>query len=190
MKEEMIYQDQSPNALHLTLIEGNLDKRQFLILGTGTECAFGLRVEAAVIGASHCISFSHPMFQWHEVFACVQAEAPNVVACFTLDELHTMRRPYQQCIVPQVNYLFTVNCVPWLNGERTLQALEAQANTPGIGLTYTFPIKENDCQPKTVVAVSFDEVTQSIAIETAHTYPNADAMVFTSSALQLVRRPT
>src|SRR4029077_2931340 len=69
------YVDQSASGLALNLIEGAVDIGAFTIFRAGSVNRRDITIRAAIIGASHVLSFATPGAMLTEMFAC--ADAPG-----------------------------------------------------------------------------------------------------------------
>lgn len=173
--------DQSPGALRLTVVEGNLDRRQFTLLKGGMFEHEGVRVEATVIGASHILSFETGLFAWHEVFACVEVTS---VPHWTLPQL--LAYPVERQL-PGMRYEFAARLIAAPDGEPAeLQRLIRDADCPetGIGVVQDFPRGTLPVTPKTVIVCNGDD--QGVAVETAHFYPG-EGLVLSRSSLRFTK---
>jgi hypothetical protein len=176
------YIDQHPNALRLTLIEGDLDLTQFNVFATERVELAGIRIEARIIGASHVISFSTESFTLHEVFACVGLRN---VSSWSLDKL--IASPVER-LFPGKKYGFFVRSIPWRDPEPqellelTWEAAEQKSQT-SFGLTQEFPASELSVTPKTVIVGHADDDHGRIVLATAHSYPNSRALVMSRTVL-------
>lgn len=178
------YIDQSAQALCLSLIEGGLDKERFTVIQSGRFAAGDLRIKASIIGSSHLLEFTAGAASFYEVFACMDG----------LDASQTtFHKPLKdiagpvELILHCCRYSFTSEVCGRQEGKAKLKRLEraaalANAGENGVGLAYEFPTERIDA-PKTIVVARFDSGTDNIEIETAHSYPNEDTIVFTKSKI-------
>lgn len=184
MHSDIPYIDQSPEALRLTVTEGDLDRTQFQLLSE-QECVLaGVRISAAVIGASHIVSYDTGTFRLHEIFACVGIEN---VSCWSLAEL--IRTP----IVRQYagyRYKFHAERIQWKDPEpqalmdlvvRTQKPEEAQT----ISLMVDFPSGGSAVIPKTIVLGRATPDGRGVTFTTAHSYPSVRGLVISRSTLLL-----
>lgn len=141
----------------------------------------GLHLSAAVIGASHIITYSTADWQATEVFACVPV---GDLVPWTLDEL--IDSPIRRKLGSS-SYEFTVRRVPWEDPEPAeLVRLVAAARSSDrasdrFGLVQEFPTRDLSVIPKTVI---FGYVEgRRVVIETAHSYPNVRGLVMSRTYL-------
>lgn len=177
------YIDQSPEALCLTLTEGELDRTQFHLLSEQDCELAGVKISAAVIGASHIVSYDTGAFTLHEIFACVGLEE---VSSWSLADLipKPVVRQY-----PGFRYEFRVEKIPWDNPEPsvlpTMVRMAAMLRERGnVGLVVDFPQGELLVTPKTIVLGQELDYGRSIIFTTAHSYPNVRGLVISHSILR------
>lgn len=177
------YIDQSPEALRLTIIEGELDRTQFHLLSEQDCELAGVAVSAAVIGASHVVTYDTGAFKLHEIFACVSLEDGSY---WSFDTLTRTQITYKY---PDYRYEFHIEKIPWDDHEpATIAELERKAAmlraTNGIGLVVDFPRGDLDITPKTIVLGQASEDGREVIFTTAHSYPNVRGLVISHSTLQ------
>ena len=114
MHSDTPYIDQSPEALSLTVTEGALDRTQFHLLSVQDCKLAGVAISAAVIGASHIVTYDTGIFRLHEIFACVGLEN---VSCWSLADL--VRAPVVR-EYPGFTYTFEAEVVAWDDPEPTV----------------------------------------------------------------------
>lgn len=174
-----VFVDQHPEALELTVGQGNLDSSQFHVVMDGFQLITGIQIRMAVIGASHFVVFDAGSFVWHEVFACTQvAGEPSL----PLNELITA--PVERQLTGY-RYEFVTRCVNWQDAEppELTNLINGAMRPQGIGLHVEFPAGDLPAVPKTVVVGYASEDQQGAVIETAHSYPNVKWVVFSRSTL-------
>jgi hypothetical protein len=173
---EVDYVDQSASGLALTVFEGTVDMRQFSVLRAATLHAGPLAVRAAIIGASHVLSFSTPGRTVTEVFACAGARSeatPLVMAPLA----HLMDR--DTCVVlGDVEYRFQTRLGGLADVQRVKTGLARRPRE--IALAFTFPHRTRDDEPpETIVTVR--RAGAGFVAETAHGYRQEGCFVVTSS---------
>lgn len=193
MRHDMVFQDQSANTLQLNIVEGELDTSQFCTVARECmEIGPSIRVEAAIIGASHYVSFHVRGRVLHEVFACVPAKAPNVVGSLRPGQDMSGMLSFRLETQPAFRYTLKSLCVMhWDNDgadelarlERLIQESESQDQC--IGLSFAFPKGNLPEEPKTLVFAQYHPYVNSIYVETAHAYPNEGTIAFTTSEVLL-----
>ena len=189
MVQKLKYIDQSALGLRLDIIEGNLDKEQFNILDKGMLIKSNLILNAAVIGASHILTFSNSHIVFHEVFACKDE-----------DELQTNSRRIFFGSLGKVGdglnldfggyilYMFKSQLFSWADGEFFLTDIEKLARTGDkancLGLIYEFPHEKFEPVAKTIVFAKIKK--QGMDISTVHSYPNEGNIVVTKTVVKSV----
>lgn len=180
MHSDTIYIDQSPDALRLTINEGDLDRSQFQLLSEQNCSLAGITISAAVIGASHIVSYDTGAFRLNEIFACTGLEN---VSAWSLAEL--VKTPIVRQY-PGFCYEFRVERVPWSDPEparltKMVRAASSSRNLEAIRLVVDFPSGGLSVTPKTVVIG--DASKGAIRFTTAHSYPNVRGLVISHSVL-------
>ena len=173
---EVGYVDQSASRLALTVLDGDVDMRQFTVLRAATLHAGPLAVTASIIGASHVLSFSTPERTVTEVFACAGARSeatPLVIAPLA----HLM--DCDTCFVlGEVEYRFQTRLGELADVQRVKANLARGQRE--IGLAFTFPQRTRDEEPpETIVTVRL--AGAGFVAETAHGYRQEGCFVLTSS---------
>ena len=178
---DVTYVDQDPTDLHLCLVRGSFDPAGLTVLQQQSAVLGGLEVTAAIIGASHFVTFgaAHNDMRLTEVFACKRPDRFHIA--YSLDALLT---------TPIRNHLeLGRDHVPWDYLMRTTTSEEYSASPfgqhgvfrPGrdgtgeesIRLVQEFPAAPGSPPALTAVRVGFLWVTSAIVVETLHTYPTA-----------------
>src|SRR5262249_59681601 len=72
-RKSVEYVDQSASGLALNLIDGSVDTGAFTVFRAGTVSRRDVTIRAAIIGASHVLSFATPGAVLTEMFACTDA---------------------------------------------------------------------------------------------------------------------
>lgn len=170
--------DQNPDALRLTLIEGSLDRDQFTQLASSTRTISGIRIDATVIGASHVISASFGVLEFHEVFACVGVPGRESQTVGDLIGAPVKRK------LPGASYEFAARYVPWQDPEPDelveLVALAREHESAQVGIVQEFERGPFLVDPKTVIVIYSDE-NGNVVIETAHSYPESGLVLSRST---------
>ena len=173
------YVDQSASGLALNLLQGAVDIEQFTVLRAGTLDAGPVKVRAAIIGASHVLSFETPELTLTEVFACTDRRAgPNQLFFGRLGRL--LDDETSMTFSDGSAYRFRAFFGDVAEVERLKATL---ANGLGeIGMKFRFPPRDRDgAPPETVVSVRHTPTT--IRAETAHSYRQEGKVVITVSEL-------
>ena len=192
--------DQSASALRLGLLQGEPDIDRFSVLSTSHLTRPWLRVEACVIGASHLIRFDVAGMQpFCEVLACVDlADDPG---CVVSVGLRGLRRGRESSLAGGVVHRCEAKVERGGSARPRLAALEGRieaavgARSAGreIGLRFEFPHRpagtnetpslEPAGPPRTLVWLEVDDSAYEVRAETAHSYPNEDRVVFSTTRL-------
>ena len=209
------YKDQSAGELRLHVVAGWLDVGRFPPLATARLDRNGLYVQASVIGASHVIRIADPQTDARtgrvtEIVACGTLPA-DLSAAFS-GWIEDMSSTVELQLSPRLRYCFAASRTDRRSGLPRFQALEQRiAEDPlsatDLGLDYSFPerrpeppsgalhegaseaLPKTGTAPRTLVCVALDPPARRVTIETAHSYPNEDTIVFSHSAVSFGGRP-
>ena len=183
MHPQIGYTDLHPDALRLTLVEGDLDRDRFHVFADDEVVIAGIRIRATIIGSSHVVTYRTGSFALHEIFAC--EELPDV-SSWTVSQLTCA--PVQRQL-PGVHYEFSISSVAWSDPEPgALAVIAASAQQPvagSLGVIQDFPQGELNVTPKTVIVGNPDITGQRVVIETAHSYPNDCALIMSRTVLRV-----
>ena len=178
---DVTYADQDPADLHLCLVRASFDPAGLTVLQQQSAVLGGLEVTAAIIGASHFVTFRvpHNSVGLTEVLACARPLRFHIT--YSLDALLTT--PVRNHMLPGRDH------VPWDYLMRTTTSEEYSASPfgqhgvfrPGrdgtgeesIRLVQEFPAAPGSPPALTAVRVGFLGAASAIVVETLHTYPTA-----------------
>jgi hypothetical protein len=142
-----------------------------------------MTIRAAIIGASHVLSFETPGAVLTEILACTDARGGwNRILFGPLGDL--LEATTELTFADGRRYCFKASLV-------TQAALERLRRRTARGprrlrLAFRFPQRpDRTARPETIVAVT--HVHNHIFADTAHCYPDEDKVVITSSELTLAR---
>ncbi|MDB5186609.1 MAG: hypothetical protein JWM07_81 [Candidatus Saccharibacteria bacterium] len=186
MHDASLFTDQSPDDLHLSLIEGELNVEPYNVLWSSTVDICGISVTARVIGASHIISYETENGVLHEMLACVTP--PSDLDSFQL-RLGDAKKHVVERQNAHFSYSFTSNRIPWRNFISPFSYLVGKANSPesgGFGIAYEFPQGDLAAIPMTVIMGKPSLIGEYASIWSAHSYPG-QAVVMSHSAISTVK---
>ena len=183
VSNRMNYSEQSAQDLRLNVIEGEFDLSQFQVFKTEVlRISPEITVRAMIIGKSHAVCFQVADLRLHEVFACGEVSTPRSRAfCGQLREVtDSVRINLDQGFT----YGFLASTKRWPEGSAEIRRMESEsADSGGFCLSYDFPQGSNR-EPATTVVTGFaDEIAASLVIRTAHSYPNEETIIISSSEL-------
>ena len=178
------YVDQSASGLALNLIEGSVDMGAFTIFRAATVNRRDITIRAAIIGASHVLSFATPGTVLTEMFACTDAlGGANRILFGPIGDL--LEATTELTFADGRRYRFNASLAVPAAVERLRR--RATRGRRSLRLSFTFPRRpDRRATPETIVAVKSDR--QHVITETAHCYPDEDKAVITSSELTWGRR--
>ena len=194
-KNHKHYSDNSATALRHSVIEGELDLKQFNILKQSRvdskEPKF--TIHGRIIGASHLLTFDFDSRVFHELFACQENEiSNNEIAAY--GPLGKVSATIQLKLWNRIDYSFQAKLLRYVDAGQWLNEFEQNAAEIGrseewntMGLVFDFPMHESiKIVPKTIVIVNYNETDGQIKITTAHSYPYEQTIVRSESTLQWV----
>ena len=193
------YVDQSASGLALSLIEGAIDIDEFTVFRTGTIGGGDVTVRAAIIGASHVLSFETENAALTEMFACTEARGGTSQILFgMLGDL--LKATTELTFADGRRYRFKASLVSLASPiPAALKRFRGRTSRGGrhIHLAFRFPRRaDRSASPETIVSVryvrsrrAFDHPggpgapANRVLADTAHCYPDERKVVVTSSEL-------
>ena len=178
------YVDQSASGLALNLVDGAVDVGPFTIFRAGTVTRRDITIRAAIIGASHMLSFATPGATLTEMFACTDAlGGANRILFGPLGDL--LEAMTELTFADGRRYRF--NASLGAAAAATRLRTRSTRGRRSLRLTFKFPRRpERRATPETIVVVTSGR--QHVIAETAHCYPDEGKTVITSSELSWGRR--
>jgi hypothetical protein len=178
------YVDQSASGLALNLIEGAMDIGAFTIFQAGTVNRRDITIRAAIIGASHVLSFATPGAVLTEMFACTDAlGGANRILFGPLGDL--LEATTELTFADGRRYKFNASLAAPAAAAR-LRARSTRGRR-ALRLAFQFPRRpDRRATPETIVSVTSGP--QQVITETAHCYPDEEKTVITTSELTWSRR--
>jgi hypothetical protein len=195
------YVDQSASGLALSLIEGALDIDDFTVFRTGVIGGGDVTVRAAIIGASHVLSFETGGAALTEMFACTEARGGASQILFgSLGDL--LKATTELAFADGRRYRFKASLVPLSSPIRAAALKPFRGRAAGgarhIRLAFRFPRRadRSASPPETIVSVRYVRGRRAsdrlggpgthanrVLADTAHCYPDERKVVVTSSEL-------
>jgi hypothetical protein len=173
------YVDQSASGLALNLIDGSVDTGAFTIFRAATVNRRDVTIRAAIIGASHVLSFATPGAVLTEMFACTDAlGGANRILFGPLGDL--LETATELTFADGRRYRFNAS----LAAPSAAARLRARASRGrrSVRLTFKFPRRpDRRATPETIVLVTGSP--RHVVAETAHCYPDEQKAVITTSEL-------
>ncbi len=187
------YKDESARALRLQLCSGEVDRSAFEILRSAKASVNGIEIQASIIGASHLIEYRIGDQVLTEILACQGSD----------DGLwRPGDGPVELELQPGRQYHFEceTRTASESQSELTLLRKPLECSVSQFALSFRFPSQHSSAvQAETLVRVrtwreplglpSRDSLRDRPAaeVQTAHSYPGEGLVVFTRSAVSLVR---
>lgn len=177
------YVDQSASGLALSLVDGPIDIRDLTVFREGSIGGRGVSVRAAIIGASHVLSFETGAAALTEMFACTEARGGTSRVLFgSLGEL--LKAATELTFTDGRRYRFRAGVMSLASTEAVRKRL-APSTTRGsrhLRLAFAFPRRaDGSASPETIVSVRC--LGNRVLARTAHCYPDERKVVLTSSEL-------
>ena len=185
---EVVYKDRSAGDLQLHLFSNLVDPVLFTVVRQGRASVNGMRIDAYILGASHMIRFRAGAGCLSEVLVCsdtVLQTWPG--SCVS----HKPARGPLDLELDNVVYRFNGELLcrgaaESLLGNLKTHVAKARTRTDEIGLSFEFPTEVRLEKPaETLLWVRLGGA--GAEIETVHSYPSEDSLVWTrSSAVRTV----
>ena len=185
---EVVYKDRSAGGLQLHLFSNLVDPVLFTVVRQGRASVNGMRIDAYILGASHMIRFRAGAGCLSEVLVCsdtVLQTWPG--SCVS----HKPARGPLDLELDNVVYRFNGELLcrgaaESLLGDLKTRVAKAQTRPDEIGLSFEFPTEVRLEKPaETLLWARLGGA--GAEIETVHSYPSEDSLVWTrSSAVRTV----
>ena len=185
---ELVYKDRSAGDLRLRLFSNLVDPALFTVVCQGRASANGMRIDAYILGASHMIRFRAGAGCLSEVLVC------SDTVLQTWPGSCVSRKPAGGPLdleLDNIVYRFTGELLRRGAAERLLGNLKtrvakARTRPDEIGLSFEFPTEVRlEKPPETLLWARLGGA--GTEIETVHSYPSEDSVVWTrSSAVRTV----
>lgn len=181
MTGELDYKEQSARDLRLNVVQGDFDLSQFQIFKSKVlRVSPEFTLSAMIIGQSHAVCFQVGDRRLYEIFACGEVKTLQRRAfCRHLSEVaDTFRMDFHHGF----KYGFLATTRSWLQGSAEILRMKSDAKKfGGFSLSYDFP-RGASREPATTVVTGFaNEAKSSLIVRTAHSYPNEETIVISSS---------
>lgn len=175
----MKYIDQSHKELRIYLLEDKVPKDKFSIVSKSNFTDRDTIVEFGILSESHFVTIKNNKYTFSEICACTDTIIPGSDTDFLTD----IGEMSKIITYKNVNYTFTQQVNNYSVGAMRLTALQSKRTHPHCYyLEHIFPT----CEPGEISPVTEIYVTMGdqILIESVHSYPNENVMVFTISTLE------
>lgn len=176
----MQYIEQSDKDLRLYLMSADAPRNSFKVISKTFVNESLFKVEFGVLAESHYATVIYNDEYFTEICACVDLHLPNESASLLTDIGDSTIKTEAGSLIHTFNFR-TENMS---NQEVKLAALQSKRPHPhSYYLEHIFPTQgPGAVSPITEVYVTMGA---KLLIETVHTYPNQDAMVFTTSQIEV-----
>jgi hypothetical protein len=180
---EVAYKDRSAGDLRLRLFSNLVDPALFTVVCQGRALANGMRIDAHILGASHMIRFRAGASCLSEVLVCSDAALQTWPgSCVS----HKPASGPLDLELDNVVYQFTGELLRRSAAETLLGNLRAclaaaRTRPDEIGLSFEFPAEVRSEKPaETLLWARLGPA--GAEIETVHSYPSEDSVVWTQSS--------
>jgi len=172
----MKYVEQSYKDLRLYLLEEEIQKGRFHLISESKFSNNNCEIEFGILAESHFVTVKKPEYIFSEICACIDINIPNAKKFLLTDTRKAIRNK-------EFAYSFTHKVTNFSVGTVRLAALRSKRAHPYCYyLEHVFPTAlPGEISPVTEVYITMGD---QVLIESVHTYPNKDAMVFTISTLE------
>ena len=182
-----IYIDQSANELRLNLVYSKLDKSDLNVLISKSITFNDIDIEVGIIGASHFLTVKYNDKEFSEVFACL--ELNNTTQKCIVKKANELLLSTKEVINNDLQYEFSLKILNWYEFSEkkykqfTEDTVLYSKGENSLGLSHVFPYKKDDKYvAKTEVFCIQKE--KRIIVETLHSYPNEEKLVFTKTVIE------
>ena len=177
----IVYVDQSPETLVLSLVAGEIDKRSLSVLDTGRVPLPGGHLEFAIIGASHYAQWRDDRTgaRLAELFACVRPSESG--RQWTADQRPALLNNTVRGITHQMASRTTRGGAAVATHRAFIEEVDSAQES--IVLIRQFPGDPDPFKPVTAVIVN--PTPSGARVKTLHAYPNVSACVVTRSTFQI-----
>lgn len=180
----MKYVEQSHKDLRLYLADKHPDTSAFTMISQSNFSEGFFQVHFGVLAESHFVAVEYMGDTFTEVCACEDLDVHGIEPTF-LTNIGDAKKTMQ---TDRFSYSFTYRVTNFAIGEVRLSVLQSKRPHPySRYLEHVFPASKPG--EKTAVTEIYVTVGDSVFIESVHTYPNTDAMVFTASELTIKKSP-
>jgi hypothetical protein len=171
------YEDTSHKTLGLGLASGNIDVSNLSVISTKTVG----NIEFGILGASHYVKIHNGPDTLNEIFACRKLNGD--VRYYSINDLNNQSINTQN---RYFNYEFKVEVI---DDKKFIDALikefeDADANNYGDSLMELFPTK-GEVPFKACTYINVKESEHFTRVQTIHTYPEENTIVYTESKINL-----
>ena len=174
----MKYVEQSHKDLRLYLTEKGFDKDRFTVISETEFMQDDIHFTFGILAESHYVSIETPGMTFCEICACTDVTLPDSDSIY-LKELGDANK---KSTFGGYSYSFNYEITNMKVGEVRLAALQSKRPHPHSRyLEHEFPTSKSN--EKSAITEIYITTTNGIIMESVHTYPNHDAMVFTTSQL-------
>lgn len=174
----MKYIEQTHKDLRLYLLEDSPDKSIFTIISESSFQESIFDINFGILAESHFVTVKTGNNIIAEICACTDFDVPNIANSLLTKIGDTNKVTETETLKHSFNYKVHNMAV----GKVKLKALQSKRPHPySYYLDHCFPSsKPGEESPVTEIYVTIDK---DVLIESVHTYPNKDAMVFTTSTI-------
>lgn len=174
----MQYIDQNHKDLRLYILNSKFDRNLFKVISESEFTVDDTHVQFGILAESHFVVVDYDNTVITEICACTNVKELGVdsVKLSELDDANT------ELTFDNWHYSFNYKIENMDVGEIRLSTLHTKRSHPHtFYLEHIFPTTElNGTNPRTEIYITRDD---GVLIETVHTYPNHNAMVFTTTIL-------
>jgi hypothetical protein len=174
----MQYIEQTPDDLRLIIGDKVISSDNFNVVSKHHIKHKGYSIVFGILTESHFVTFKRNETEFSEVCACNDVKVTGTEQVKITNQTAKLQRDYLD-----LSYSFSHEAMNMSTGTKRLSLLQDKRSRTDVHyLTHTFPTsKQGEFPAVTEVYISVSEV---ITIESVHTYPNCDVMVFTTSVIQ------
>ncbi len=175
----MEYIEQSFRDLRLLTSNKVVDINQFELISEITHVLDGMDVHFGILGESHFVSVTSGEMAHVEILACTDAIVPGMQV-YTMDKI--LGKFTTENLNKGFTYEFSIIVQDTGGAQEQINKIKAKHSEPNtIYLTHTFP--SDDERYEAAITEIVLTCCEEVLIETIHTYPNENKVVFSQSTL-------
>ena len=173
----MKYVEQDYQYLRLILTEQKLPEDKFSLVSKTSYSNNKIDIEFGILAESHFVTIQTKKVIFTEICACSNVSIENVQT----NKLTDIGSKTQLIETEAYHYEFMCEKTSTKTGAVKLKALQKNRSHPGCQyLNHSFPGTQTEPSALTEIHITIDK---DLIIESVHSYPNDNIMVFTTSVL-------
>ena len=172
----MKYVDQTLESMLLYIVSRTLDTSIFTVISQSSFIYNDIKITFGILAESHFATIESKDATFNEVCACAEFDIDNIIP----KNIFEIQNQTLNEETEQYSYQFSTITLETRQGKKKLKALRRKRRSLNTHyLAHTFPSKW--IWSKSAVTEIYITEADAITIESVHTYPNEEMIVFTES---------